>query len=85
MSKLKSSKANPTRSTALARPDDSIWVPVRGLWQPNENEERFVVCVGRMALDTLAANGVVDRATFIQNLRGLADCLEKQPNDQAHA
>lgn len=46
------------------------------LWLPNKEEEPFVACIGRMALDALAANGIVDRATFVKNLRGLADCIE---------
>lgn len=45
-------------------------------WTPNDKEEPYVSTIGRMALDALASNGVNDRATFIFNLRGLANCLE---------
>lgn len=53
--------------------------PTLSLWKPDEEEEKYVTCVCRMALDSLAGNGVADRDAFVANLHGLARCLEQPP------
>jgi len=46
-------------------------------WQPDGEERRYVECTASMTLDTLRADGVADRATFIANLRAIANGLER--------
>lgn len=48
-------------------------------WQPNSEERRYVECTASMSLDSLQHRGVADRATFVANLRAIADCLEELP------
>jgi len=52
------------------------------LWTPDSEDEKYVTCVGRMALDALASNGVKDRETFIANLEGIARCLRKRSRSE---
>lgn len=46
-------------------------------WTPNAEERRFVECVASMAFDALRSDGVLDRATFVANLRAIANGLER--------
>jgi hypothetical protein len=49
---------------------------VLNAWQPNSEEEKYVLSIARMGLDAIAGNGVLNRETFVENLKGFARILE---------
>ena len=52
-------------------------------WKPDAEEIRYLQCVVSMSTDSLVGQGTDSRKTFTNNLRMIAEQLDKLPETQA--
>jgi hypothetical protein len=54
-----------------------------GYWHPNQKDQSYLRAIFSMTRDSADGCGVVDRETFVANLRGYANLIEKEGSQNA--